>query len=243
MWRALVLVLLFSIVQGCGYTPTVWQIGDQTYYVKTIEEGVTTRRDVVDILGKPLEKDENNQIFYYEGRESGEVIVPVLQPSGREKTANDLWVAITFDENDIVATVRTLKPQSLKTLADQGDMEAQYWLGVQQAILDKSKGFNWLCRAANQKYPSAQYAIGHWYRQPGESASLYPANVRSDDRVAFMWYSLAVSNGETLAAATRRKLTAHMTPSEIAEAERLAAEWKPDPTSCEVKAGQAAGGE
>lgn len=242
MWRALVLVAFFSLVQGCGYAPAAWKVGDHTYYVKTIDEGVTPKRDVVDILGKPFAEDEDNRILYYEGVDSRGVIVPLLWSSGREKSENDVWVAIAFDENDIVATIRTLEPQGLRTLADQGDVEAQYWLGIQQAILDKSKGFGWLCRAANQKYPSAQYAVGNWYRQQGESASVRAATFRPDDRVAFMWYSLAVSNGETLAAATRRKLTAHMTPAEIAEAERLAAEWTPDPTSCEIEAARATGG-
>ncbi len=48
------------------------------------------------------------------------------------------------------------------------------------------------------------------------------------DRVrAYMWYSLAVANGLTRAGSTRDYIADQMTPAQIAEAERLAAEWKP----------------
>jgi len=42
-----------------------------------------------------------------------------------------------------------------------------------------------------------------------------------------MWYSLAASSGHRRARFSRNTIANQMTPAHIAEAERLAAEWKP----------------
>ena len=52
---------------------------------------------------------------------------------------------------------------------------------------------------------------------------------RRDDRL--------VNDGWPTAPAMRDALSANMTPAELAEAERLVREWKPDPASCEAMAG------
>jgi hypothetical protein len=49
-----------------------------------------------------------------------------------------------------------------------------------------------------------------------------------------MWYSLAVSNGDSYSARRRNSLAKRMTPEQITEAERLVEEWEPDPSACEV---------
>jgi hypothetical protein len=42
-----------------------------------------------------------------------------------------------------------------------------------------------------------------------------------------MWYNLAAAQGDKDAAKARDELTAKMTPAQIAEAQRLARQWKP----------------
>ena len=42
-----------------------------------------------------------------------------------------------------------------------------------------------------------------------------------------MWYSLAAGNGYEIATGYRNDLAKQMTPAQIAEAQRLAREWKP----------------
>jgi hypothetical protein len=54
-----------------------------------------------------------------------------------------------------------------------------------------------------------------------------PSGVPQDDVLSHMWFSLAASQGYDLAATERDKLAAKMTPHQIAEAQRLAREWKP----------------
>ena len=44
---------------------------------------------------------------------------------------------------------------------------------------------------------------------------------------AYKWYSLAATNGDKPAAELRDALAKQMTPAQIAEAQKLAREWKP----------------
>lgn len=44
---------------------------------------------------------------------------------------------------------------------------------------------------------------------------------------AHMWWNLAASQGNESASWNRKKLAKSMTPAQIAEAQRLAREWKP----------------
>jgi TPR repeat protein len=44
---------------------------------------------------------------------------------------------------------------------------------------------------------------------------------------AYKWYSLAAANGDKPAPQLRDLLTNHMTKAQIAEAQKLAQEWKP----------------
>lgn len=44
---------------------------------------------------------------------------------------------------------------------------------------------------------------------------------------AHMWYNLSAAQGEQRAAEARDALAKQMTPAQIAEAQRLAREWKP----------------
>jgi len=44
---------------------------------------------------------------------------------------------------------------------------------------------------------------------------------------AYMWYHLGAANGATRGAALRDALAKQMTPDQIAEAQKLAREWKP----------------
>ena len=67
--------------------------------------------------------------------------------------------------------------------------------------------------------------LGYWY-----------SHVRPDAVRAFVWYSLAVSNGHQSVVLNRDIVEKKMTPAQIAEAERLVREWKPDPEGCAAEA-------
>ena len=109
--------------------------------------------------------------------------------------------------------------------AEKGDREAQFQLYRGSSLSGKS--LTWLCLAANQGYTPAQEEFGDLYagKYGGDWSD---ADFAEPDRVrAYMWYSLAASSGHRRAGFTRNRLGNQMTPAQIAEAERLAAEWKP----------------
>ena len=51
--------------------------------------------------------------------------------------------------------------------------------------------------------------------------------MEQDVSKAFMWYSPLTSNGHPTASGFRDDLAKEMTPDQIAEAQKLAREWKP----------------
>jgi hypothetical protein len=52
---------------------------------------------------------------------------------------------------------------------------------------------------------------------------------------AYKWYGLAMGNGNERAAELRHSISGQMTPDQIAEAERLLANWRPNPDECEFE--------
>ena len=86
--------------------------------------------------------------------------------------------------------------------------------------------------AANQGQPNAQQVLGFFYE--GRYAALGDSPVKPNLPVAYIWHSLAVSNGHRNPVVYRDLLARKMTPAQIAEAERLVKEWKANSKSCEV---------
>jgi uncharacterized protein len=114
--------------------------------------------------------------------------------------------------------------------ADRGSAVAEFTLGVMYAEgqgvpQDNDEAAKWYRRAADQGYPQAQYNLGLWYAQ-GDGGS--PDPVR-----AHMWFNLAAahfpapdSRNRSAAVNSRDAVAQNMTSDQIAEAQRLAREWK-----------------
>jgi TPR repeat protein len=77
----------------------------------------------------------------------------------------------------------------------------------------------WYRLAAEQGDADAQYIVGVMYHN-GEG-------VPQDYIVAHMWWNLSATKGNELARQNRDVVARDMTPDQIAEAQRLAREWKP----------------
>jgi TPR repeat protein len=96
--------------------------------------------------------------------------------------------------------------------------------------LANAEAVKWYRKAADQGYASAQWGLGEMYYAG--------RGVPQDYVLAHMWLNLAATalglavGGRTafgLAASDRDKVAAKMTPAQIAEAQKLAREWKPKP--------------
>jgi TPR repeat protein len=106
--------------------------------------------------------------------------------------------------------------------ATAGNAEAQVSLG---GILDRDgsekQAVYWYRRAADQGNELGQFILGVKYEE-GEG-------VPQDYIQAHMWFNLAASDDTTHkgAVARRDEVAAKMTPDQIAEAQRMAREWRP----------------
>jgi TPR repeat protein len=123
-----------------------------------------------------------------------------------------------YVKGDFAQVVTLLRP-----LAEKGNSEAQYKLGV---MYDEGKGVaqdyqeasKWYRLSAEQGRLGAQYNLGVMYAQGQGVAQDY---VRSH-----MWLSLAAAQGFIEAQNDRDWLTQRMTPAQIAEAQKMTRKCK-----------------
>jgi uncharacterized protein len=120
---------------------------------------------------------------------------------------------------------------------------------------DYAAAISWYRKAAAQGYAGAQYNLGHiyrngqgvrqdyaaaasWYRKAAEQgdadaqynlALMYGKGqgFPQDYVTAQMWLILAAASGHKGAVEIRDMANAHLMPAQIAEAQKLAREWKP----------------
>ena len=122
------------------------------------------------------------------------------------------------------AAAWTLLPDDQRLRADQGDADAQYNLGGAYytgygVTQDYAEAVKWWRLAADQGNADAQYNLGVAYY------SGY--GVTQDYAEAHKWLNLAAAAGHPTAGEGRDIAAKEMTPEQVAEAQRLAREWKP----------------
>jgi TPR repeat protein len=105
----------------------------------------------------------------------------------------------------------------------QGDASAQLSLGLmyyngQGTLQSYAEALTWFRKAADQGSAQAQINLGAIYAN-GQG-------VPQDYIHAHMWLSLAAAKSETRAVELRDIVAAKMTAAQIAEAQKLAREWK-----------------
>ena len=115
-------------------------------------------------------------------------------------------------------------------LADEGNARAQFSLGrmyyIGQGVQrDNAQADAWFRKAADQGFAYAQFDLGVAYEDGG-------LGVPQDYALALMWFNLASSPATNadlrqMAVQNRDQVAAKMTPDQIAEAQRMASEWKP----------------
>ena len=110
--------------------------------------------------------------------------------------------------------------------AEQGDTNGLNWLGYlyyfgQGAAQDYKLAAYWYSKAAALESSFAQDRLGMMYADG--------KGVTQDFVQAHMWWNLAASHGDLDSARqSRAEIESHMTAQQVAEAQRLAREWKPE---------------
>jgi uncharacterized protein len=108
--------------------------------------------------------------------------------------------------------------------AAQGQADAQVNLGIlydygRSIQQDFKKAVYWYRLSAKQGNALAQRRLGSMYER-GDG-------VEKDYVQAYMWYILGTTGGADRGSARKDALAKQMTPEQIAEAQKLAQEWKP----------------
>ena len=125
--------------------------------------------------------------------------------------------------DDLAASVELLKNR-----AAQGEASAQSALGFkyvtgQGVPQDYTEALKWYRLAATQGQAAAQFNVGFLYSQGN--------GVPQDDVEAYKWFTLAAATYTEKqfrdgAVQARDRVAARMTPALIAEAQKLARDWK-----------------
>jgi len=108
--------------------------------------------------------------------------------------------------------------------ATQGHARAQLRVGTLYANgegvpQNYRQARDWWLKAATQGNAGAQLQLGDMYKDGRDQ--------KPDKVLAHMWYNLAAAQGSSFAAKERDQIAKNMDHEQIAEAQRLAHEWKP----------------
>lgn len=125
-------------------------------------------------------------------------------------------LGVTQDDKEAFKWTEKAAQQSMP--AAQFILGAMYLIG-QGVTQDYKEALKWLEKASLQGIPQAQRKLGVMYEQG--------LGIPKDYVKAHMWYNLAAGQGNEEAKEFRDRIAQLMTPDQIAEAERLAREWKP----------------
>jgi hypothetical protein len=223
IWVLLV-PMLCTIVLLNSCIPPVWDSFDVIYRVDSIKPGVTTKDEVIQKFGKPDAQElcDGSVQYTYTGTKSMGFLL--IYPAGSMIKEKRWKVFICFDENNVVSSVSKVERGSmplggihssqhshLLNFLDRENRDPEWLLG---------KEISTYCPNADLGHADAQLHIGDILYQGAYS--------RNADIVrAWVWYSLASQNGDEVAEAAVKRITAELTPEQIVEAKRQLAAWKP----------------
>lgn len=128
----------------------------------------------------------------------------------------------SVQEDEDASARASLSAKPSLALAEQGDAEAQFYLGGFYRMglgmpQDLARAAYWSRKAAEQGHVKAQSDMGFIYT--------YGNGVPQDYTQAMMWYLIAKTGGTTLADQDWKELVALSTPAQVADAQRMAREW------------------
>lgn len=163
---------------------------------------------------------------------------------------------IAFHDGDFATALQIWRPMADHGVARAQNNLGLMYISGQGVHQDNAEAMRWFRLAANQGYATGQNNLGKIYNNGkgvtqdyAEAKKLYrlAANqenaggqfslgilyalgqgVPQDYVSAHMWFNLAAANGEKDAESERDEIAKNMTPAQIAEAQKLAREWKPE---------------
>lgn len=154
---------------------------------------------------------------------------------GRDRTASKgappqdkAWSRATVSPPDTGPHRPSTARLEAKPVEKPSDPDAQWRLGMMYengkgALQDDDEAIRWYREAAEQGHAFAQVSLGNMYAE-GRGGP-------QGEMAAYMWFNIAASAPDPISALSgkwrRDEIAAGMTPAQIAEAQRLARDWKP----------------
>ena len=110
----------------------------------------------------------------------------------------------------------------VRKLADQGDAEAQWQMGVryhngEDVPQDDVQAMQWFLRAAEQGHVAAQSALGAYYWAA--------RGVREDLSKSYFWSAIALAQGDENSKSRLEGLASQMTRAQVLAARQQAEAW------------------
>jgi hypothetical protein len=151
-----------------------------------------------------------------------------LPPAGQGDARAQQGMCTLYSRGDGVQQSYEEALKWCRKAADQGNAAAQntigtfyhFGRGVQQ---DDSEATSWYQKAASQGNVAAQNNLGYRYLKGG--------GVSRDYVKAEMWFSLSGPGTDQADAEARAEVAAHLAPEQMAQALRLAQEWRTNRTA------------
>jgi hypothetical protein len=149
-------------------------------------------------------------------------------------------LALMYDQGKGVAQDYLQAARWFTKAAEAGDAAAQYNLALmyfqgQGVTQDYLQAARWYTKAAEAGDAKAQHNLASMYAQG--------TGVPQDYVLAYMWANLAASNGGKNEVRKRDAIATFMTPTQIAEAQKLARQWKPTTGTVPDRRQESGGGE
>ena len=138
------------------------------------------------------------------------------------------WSRATVSSRDTSPHGSSTECREVKAAGEPSDPDAQWRLGMMYekgngAPKDNDEAIRLYREAAEQGHTFAQVSLGNMYAE-GRGGP-------QDEMAAHMWFDIAASAPDAISALggrwRRDEIAERMTPAQIAEAQRLAREWKP----------------
>lgn len=148
-----------------------------------------------------------------------------LEPLAQKGNSDAQWyMGVMFHDGQGVDKDYAEAVKWFRKAAEQGHVRGEFNLGVMYrrgngVKQDNAEAVKWYYKAAERGLAEAQLNLGGMYAE-GQG-------VPQDYVEAYKWLDLAAASGDLTAKKNRDITAAQMTPAQIAEAQRLAREWKP----------------
>jgi TPR repeat protein len=187
--------------------------------------------------------------------------VLAVPPGAEADPYDDGWDA--FHRRDYPGAVAIWRPLAEGGDARAQEILGEMYQMAYGVPQDDDAAVEWYRRAAEQDYPPAEHRLGAMYQSGmgvaqntveaviwlrraaeqglGQSQIDLARILRDGDGVprdlvhAYLWFEVAARQGILGAAEGRDEAAERMTPAEIESARRLAADWKPRPSSLPIQ--------